>query len=322
MSSHLHSFHRKWLMAAVVTACVLGVYQWKKSSSPRTPSLVSSASKLTVTVAIPDLDDPAENYDTFLYVLQSGGCEITRPVAIAWLDHCSREHQVPSSEQSTQFFTMLENGGHAAWQSGFRHHLFNSTLNVLHQSNMQERMTRLLQRLALQDPDKTMRLYALQHLGIQRRVGQLHGPLADEILSTLQTLARRKDGEESGYALDMLATWNDAEMAPATPAVQELALAIASDPGRSLDVRVSALHASGSSSLELARKLALDTTAPMPLRKAAIARIGHHGSAQDLVVLAELKKHSSRLAQAAEPAQVAIRSRNHNSSEKPRTPYQ
>lgn len=312
-----------WLWFCVFSGSLAGLFFLQKNqTSSAKEKITTQPSTVVTTIPRPDLADPAEDYSTFLYVLESGGCEITRPVAIAWLDRSSRERRTLSSDQSARLLTMLENGGHPSWDSGFRHHLFNSALNILHQSSVAESLTRILQQFALHNPDKTMRLYAMQHLGIQRRIGQLEGLLADEIEATLHTLATRKDGEESGYALDMLTTWNDAQALPSSPAIQELALSIAADPARSLDVRVSALHASGPSSLELARKLALDTAAPMPLRKAAIARIGHHGSAQDLAALAELQKQNSRLAQAAEPAQLSIRNRNNSSPSKPRSPYQ
>lgn len=63
---------------------------------------------------------------------------------------------------------------------------------------------------------------------------------------------------------------------------------------RSLNVRGSALHASCSSSLELSRQLFLDATVPMSLRKATIARFGHHGSKLDLDALADPVEENGR----------------------------
>jgi len=270
---------------------------------------------------VPDLQDPAEDFQTFLYVLETGGCEITRPAAIAWLDRYTGEHLALPEDQVARLMAMIVEGGHPTWEKAYRQHLFNSTFNALHLCHAGEPFTRALQQLALHDTDSVMRLYALQHLGMQRRVGHLTGALADEIHVMLETLAQEPAEEVSGTAIQVLASWDGADDAEQDPATLQLALATAADTSRSVDIRVTAIHAAGSASLPLARKLAVDAAQPVMLRKASIARIGQHGDVQDLASLTALAGESTRLAQAAEPAQAAIRNRlDHPSAPKP-VPY-
>lgn len=216
---------------------------------------------------------------------------------------------------------MIREGGHASWPSGYRQHLFNSAFNALHICHVGEAFTRQLLHLALNDADRTMRLYAIQHLSVQRRVGQLSGALAEEIRSTLETLARQPGAEVSGGVLLLLTSWDSPADGENDFTIQQLALATAADRARPVDIRVTAIHAAGSTSLPLARTLATDASSPVLLRKAAIAGIGRYGSKEDLVMLADLQAESSRIAQAANPARIAIQARFSNSSASAPVPY-
>jgi hypothetical protein len=161
-----------------------------------------------------------------------------------------------------------------------------------------------------------MRLYAMQHLGIQRRIGHLpDGALATVAHKMFTKIANQAKEETSGYALELLTNWNG-ETVSQDPDVIRLALATAADPSRPNDVRISALFAAGNASLELARQLAADSTQPIHLRKTAAACLGEYGNESDLVILWKLSSESSRLAQAADPAHQNIRQRLAN----PRTP--
>ncbi|MES2982263.1 MAG: hypothetical protein V4727_08115 [Verrucomicrobiota bacterium] len=261
-------------------------------------------------------NDPSESYETFLHVLNTGGCENTRPAAIAWLDRFAGQNLTLPNNQVMVVLAMIEKDAHPSWEQGYRQHIFNSAFNALHLCPTGETFTRQLLRLAEHDSDRTMRLYAMQHLNMQRRIGHLpDGALATETLKMFTENARQPKEETSGYALQVLTNWNG-ETATQDPDVIRLALATAADLTRPNDVRVSALFAAGKASLELARQLAADSAQPIHLRKTAVACLGDYGNESDLVILQKLSSESSRLAQAADPAHQNIRHRLTN----PQTP--
>lgn len=259
-----------------------------------------------------NLDTPDDaSYKTVRHVLETGGNERTRELAIVWLDRQSRRRLPLNAEQETWLLGKLAANGHASWDAEYRFLFFNSAFNVLHMGSRQEALTRQLQKLALEAPEKTMRLYALQHIALQRGIGHLTGPLADEVRGTLHHLASQAGSPVAGSALSTLISWEGRET-PAEAALIGLTLQLAADPACEVDVRVTALHAAREQSLPLARRLAGDATQSVPLRKAAIARIGQHGEEDDRAFLESLRTENFRLAQAAEPALRAIQQRLSN----------
>jgi hypothetical protein len=255
-------------------------------------------------------DDPSPSFDLVCHTADTGGDERTRELAISWLDTQARERNTLSSEQTTWLLDTLHAGGHPEWKPGYRQWFYNSAFNALHRSEASQPLTRLLAGLAEKDPDPILRLYALQHIGTQRANGRLSGPLALEIHELLRRLLGT-DPATSGTVIDLLATW-DGEGNSSDPASRARAAAMAEDRALATDVRITALHTAGPESLAPARRLAVDTTQPVLLRKAAIACIGRHGTESDFADLKKLSSESSRLAQAAEPALSTIRHRISN----------
>jgi hypothetical protein len=304
---------------ALIVLVILCVQHFRSPSAPTEPK--TDTTDVGFKAPKPDLDHPAESYETYLYVLQSGGCDITRPVAITWLDRLASQQLVMPAEQCASVLAMLQSGGHVSWHLTYRQHIFNSAMNALHLCSTGETLTRQLFRLACNDADRTMRLYAMQHLGTQRRIGHLpDSPLATEIYTALNELAGQPNEESSGTALDLLTTWHG-ENSTITPTLVSLALSTAADAKRPTDVRVSALFAAGAASLDLARQLAADPTQPVLLRKSSLACIGEYGNEADIVMMRTFRDQSSRLAQAAEPAIAQLRKRQQPMSKPKRTPY-
>jgi hypothetical protein len=297
------------LLAGMALLLVAAVFALKN----RTSSVIPSPSAAPVAATYPglDLEDPEVTFDVLRYVADTGGDETTRATAILWLDNQSRQGLALSPDHEDWLFRLLENNGHAAWDQEYRFWLFNSAFNALHPGQRHGDLTRQLKRLALHDPERTMRLYAIQHLGVQRSAGNLTGALADEIHTMLGQIAAAPDGQESGAAVRLLAEWDGGET-PVNPDVILQALEIAADDSRPVDVRVTALHAAGQDALPLARKLAGETGQHALVRKAAIASIGRHGDEADTAALRDLSAESSRLAQAAKPALLSIRRRAAN----------
>jgi hypothetical protein len=203
---------------------------------------------------------------------------------------------------------MLAANGHPDWDGEYRLWLFNSAFNVLHSGRDQETFTRYLHNLALYDEVRTMRVYAIQHLGLQREGGRLTGPLANEVRASLVQMSMLRDGGVAGMAVARLAEWNGHE-AEMDSAVLTHAIAIAADPAQPVDTRVTALHAAGRDALALSRELATDATQPVILRKSAIACIGSHGGKEDFEKLEAISREHFRLAQATQPALRSIRTR-------------
>ena len=258
-----------------------------------------------------NLEDPESSYIVLRHAVETGGTERTRELAIGWLDRQSRRQLALSAEQESYLLTKLAANGHSTWNSEYRFLFFNSAFNILHLGSRQEDLTRLLERLALEAPEKTMRLYALQHLAVQRGIGHVAGPLADKVQISLHALASQPGSPVAGTALATLMTWDGPET-PADPKLIALALELAANPACEVDVRVSALQTANKESLSLSRQLAADETQPVHLRKAAIGLVGQHGEESDLEKLQTLCSENFRLAQAAEPALRAIQKRMAN----------
>lgn len=296
----------KIVLPIVAGACLLGVgfvvwNQVRQSDNSAPVAQQDPFSRL-------DLDDPTPSFLSLQYVAEHGGDAITREMAIKWLDTQSRLREPLRPEQENWLFSMIERGGHADWEIDYKLWIFNSGFNCLHMASDQERYTRLLQELSTSHVDKTMRLYALQHIGLQRGQGHLVDELAQQVRTTLQKLAYDEESVVAGTALVNLIACDGSETESSEELIQ-LALKLAADPKRSDDIRVTALHSIGQQSLQLSRDLAVDTSQPIHVRKAAIAWIGKHGSEADTEVLQQLARENFRVAQAAGPALDAIRHR-------------
>lgn len=312
------SQRRAWVAAGLVLIGAAGLMLWLGSGRPaeeagKTGGLVQRDAETA---------RPSESFQTLCHVLASGGGPLTRETAVAWLDRITREHRPLPAEAEAPLLGMLASDGHPDWSAGYRQQIFNSACNALRADSgtCGESFVRILLAHATAHPDRVLRLYALQHIDLLRRDGELEGALADEIHRSLQVLAADPESDVAGTAILLLAGW-EGHSAEASPAVLELAVATAGDASRPVDIRVSALHSAGPAVLDTARAIAVNTAEPVILRKAAIARIGRHGGATDLPVLADLRAESTRLAQAADPAIEALRKRLRNPAAPAPIPY-
>jgi hypothetical protein len=259
-----------------------------------------------------DVEDPAASFTTLRYVAETGGDPATRQQALIWLDERARTLMPLSPEQESWLLSLIENGGHQAWDIEYQLGFYNSAFNALHLSDNPAPLTRILLDLASKHPHRTMRLYALQHIGSQWATRRIPEAYAPEIRDFLHQQILLPDSEIAGSCLVILAAWDDslfssavADHAPLGD-IPKRACEIAADATRPVDVRVTALHAAAAQALELSRKLAGDTEQPMLLRKAAIACMGRYGDQNDITSLQSLSGQNPRLAQAADPALALI----------------
>ena len=312
MSSSKSKLTKSTLLIAIgVPILVLALVIWMKSGGGDPPPQVE---------ADPFADiNPSELQPSFLlvrYVAAKGGDEFHRNGAIEWLSEQARLHQPLRPEQEDMVFGMIESDGHPDWEMAYKQWLFNDAFNCLRMADDQARLTRLLLELALDHEDSTLRLYALQHLDLQRSSGRLPDAMADQVVAALTTMAQDGSSPVAGTALVNLTTWEGRDTQPGQSLV-DLALEIAADSSRADGIRVTALHSIDEHSLPLARDLAPDTKQPVHVRKAAIALIGEHGAETDVALLKQLADENFRIAQAAKPALEAIRVRGEQAE--PRT---
>ena len=290
------------LVLALVTSLII----WNQSGPQADPK--PQAKTQVDPYANLDLEQPQPSYQLLRYVADNGGDDFQRRLSIQWLADFGRLRSKPTASQESWLLSLIESGGHPDWDIETTLWLFNNTFNVLHNGKEPAGLTRQLNHLATQHPDMTMRLYALQHLEVQRNQGRLTGALADETRVMLKHHAFDEQSEVAGIALANLLTWDGPNSSASTDLI-ELALQITEDSHRPADVRVTALHAIGEHALELSRRLASDAQQVTHVRKAAIACIGQHGNQADVQTLQALSKENFRIAQAAKPALAAIRHR-------------
>ena len=298
---------RKWFVLAGLALLPAALYLAYRSRVGDTASTSPEQSPILSHPAQPTLgEDPAPSFDLTRHTADTGGDERSRQLAIKWLDTRAREGQALGEDQASWLLDTLHAGGHPDWEPGCRQWFYNSAFNALHQSEDPQPLTRLLARLAEKDTDPTIRLYALQHIGNQRADGRLTGPAASDTHRLESLLAR--DPATAGTVIELLAGW-DGEGAPKDPATRQRAAAMAEDRTLAVDVRITAIHAAGPEALPAARRLSTAANQPVLLRKAAIACIGRHGSESDFSDLEKLSAESTRLAQSADPARLAIQQR-------------
>jgi hypothetical protein len=302
----LSTFTKLGLAGALVVIIVLLVLWQQRGENQNTSTTPDRFASL-------DLDDPVASFEMLRYVAERGGDEFQRKLAIEWLSEQARLRLAPKPEQEAWILSMIENGGHPDWDIETRLWLFNDAFSYLHLGKDHEALTANLLELALEHPHKTMRLYALQHIELQREIGNLVEPVADKAYTTLKRLAYEPDGEVAGAALVALTTWDGPDTPPSKELI-DLAIELAKSSECKDDIRVTAIHAVGSHTLELARTLAVDTTQPVQVRKASIACIGKFGVPSDTEILQQLVTENFRIAQAAKPALKAINDRESNKS--------
>lgn len=208
-------------------------------------------------------------------------------------------------------------------------HFFNSSINALAATEEvgSDKIARVLMHVMTHNPDRVMRLYALQHMEIHQPRAQ--EPLKSEIGRRVAELAYEKNDEISGTALQVMELWNGevgatgqrVDFAERSAAVVQ----IIRDAQRPADVRVTAMHTAVDGAyldaLTAARTIAADPEEDMMLRKAAIHLIGQLGSENDSALLTQCAAANPRLAQAAHPALERLSHRLEGRPEPNLTPY-
>lgn len=303
--------------SCILLTFVIGGYAWK-TYKPVTAT--TGAPKSVNSEVIDPNTPPAEAFATLREVCLNGGDEYSQAAANSWLEVVSRDRLKFNSEQESFLITMLSEGGHSSWTSGYRQQLFNSACNVLLVGKKNDAYAGVLEQMATAHEDLTLRLYALQHIALMRHNGRLTGAVAGQMHDSVKKLASKSNEPVVGSAIWVLSTWNGVDQ-PLEPEILGLALGAAANSELTVDVRVTALNAATAQALPLARELSMDVNAPVLLRKTAIALVGLHGDASDLEHLERLRNEGFRLAQAAEPAIEELRLRLSGTERPSRAPF-
>lgn len=289
------------MVVLALMACVAALMVWRSTRAVPGGADVEAVELSEVETG----EDPGSlrpGFGDMLRVFDSGGEALEVEEAIEYLAGLSR---CGPGVNETERGTLLEAMGRGApegMKDGTWSHLFNNACNVL--AGEDERLVELLERTVEEDERLLLRLYALQHLGIN------YGHAGAEVQARLRGLVQRlladADEEAAGTALVLWREWEGAE--PGAVSSLERSRAMVMDKSRPLDVRVSALHAIGEdpSVLDLSRVIAPDSSQPVILRKCAVNLIGRHGAARDVSLLRECVQESPRLAQAGKPALRAL----------------
>lgn len=311
---------QRFVLCFAATACVaISVFYFhqKKSHPEQTSTPIVSHAPSHYGI---DLSDPQPSFGILRYVDENPADDITRSQAIVWLDEQARAGKPLPSNQESYLLAMLEQGGNADWHIEYKLWLFNSAFNVLHHSLDPKPLSKILLQPAATHPHRTMRLYALQHIGMQRGADRLTGTLADQARDLLMRQSGEADPEVCGSAIHLLLTWNQ-DQTEAEPDLIAHALEIVTSPTRPIDARITALHAAERHALATARTIAADSSHPILFSKAAIALMGKHGSENDLAALQAFAEENFRLAQAADPARTAIEHRSKNTDRPQPLPF-
>ena len=248
--------------------------------------------------------------DQVLAFMARGGSPLELAQAIEKLDTITRLSRTIPEDQHADLLSAMEHGAPESMDEGAWSHLFNCACNALAvgQTAPDEKLIALLERIAVDDPRLVIRLYALQHLGVRYETAT--ADCRERLRALVLELLAKPDAQTAGTALVLWRRWeNSAE--PGSISSLEMSRAMAADATRPVDVRVTALHAIGEDPgvLNLARSIAVDMSQPVILRKAALNLMGRHGGAEDLAALRQCGRESPRLAQATEPAAMALEER-------------
>ncbi len=246
----------------------------------------------------------------------AGGEEhrLTQDRIMGWI----RDGRVLSAEDRESLLAFLGQGQPEGMEPGEWEERVNEVLNLLRsQSGEVPGLVETMLRMAAEDTNPVLRMYALQHIAMWIP-DEPSEESREAMMGYLRKLSLLPDDPLAGSAVLFL---SDLERVGKLPkgfapdgTIAVTALRIASDATASADVRISALHACvdqgvGESMANrrpeiaaTARKIAADASLMIPLRKAAIHTIGMFGTQDDVKLLEPLSEKAPALADATSPA--------------------
>jgi len=228
----------------------------------------------------------------------------------------AKHHQALSSEDIRTLLAFISAAKPGDLSDGEWEERVNVILNALRAQDLYvPGLTDYLLTTAGKHPSRILRLYAMQHLALWYQREPSEGKRR-EIVALLEKLAEKAGEETAGSAVMFL---NDLQREAAATGgevvkdevIGRAALRLAADRGAKQDVRISALHTCVERKmpavLPAARQIAADTSAVIPLRKAAIFSIGQLGTAEDQAMLDKLGADVPDLRPATVPALTTLR---------------
>ena len=232
--------------------------------------------------------------------------QITQEQIMSWV----REGRVLSAEDCSSLIAFLGTGQPERMESGDWEERVNEILNLLRsQPGEVPGLAEAMMRMAEEDPNPVLRMYALQHMAM-RIPDEPSEEVRKAMILHLRQLTWSSDDPLAGSAVlflsDLERAGKLAEDFTANGEIGETAARIASDPTAAPDVRIAALHAcvdqGTAAALPAARRIAADDSLMVPLRKAAIHTVGRFGGPEDIALLKEVGDKAPTLAAATGPA--------------------
>jgi len=259
---------------------------------------------------------PMESADIVLAT--SGNTGEVHSMAVSALVDMVKKHQPLAATDMQTLLAFIGGPKPAGLTDGDWEARVNVILNALRvQETYVPGLTDYLLTTAARHPSRILRLYAMQHLSLwyHRETSEQK---RREIVALLESLAEKPGEETAGSAVLFL---NDLQRGAAATGgavvkvevIDRAALKLAADTSAKHDVRISALHTCVSRNIKeilpAAREIAADTSAVIPLRKAAVYSIGQLGADNDRVLLESLGKKVPDLRPATGPALKNLQAR-------------
>jgi hypothetical protein len=235
----------------------------------------------------------------------------TQDLIMGW----RREGRALLAEDAKELLSFLGQGQPEGLASGEWEERVNEILNLLRsQSGEVTGLAETMLKMAAEDPNPILRMYALQHIAMWIP-DEPSAESREAMIDHLRKLSLLPNDPLAGSAVLFLSDLErGGSIANRRPEIAETALRIASDATASPDVRIAALHACVDQGVgegmanrrpeiaATARLIAADTSLMIPLRKAAIHTIGMFGTQEDVKLLEPLSEQAPALADAISPA--------------------
>lgn len=239
---------------------------------------------------------------------------LTQDRIMGWI----RDGRSLTAEDRGSLLSFLSQGQPEGMTSGEWEERVNEILNLLRsQPGGVSGLADLILKMAAEDANPVLRMYALQHIVMWIPDEPLE-EIREKMMGYLRQLSWSPDDPLAGSAVLFLSDLKRDGKLPegfvADGEIGETALRIAADATASVDVRIAAFHACVDQGVgegmanrrpeiaATARLIAADASLMIPLRKAAIHTIGRFGGAEDRELLESIAEQNRDFTAATTPA--------------------
>ena len=305
-----------WITVSIVVVAAAGWQMARRHDGARKHADARNRGEVPAVHSKREAAAPMEPADIDLAT--SGNTGDVHSMAVSALVDMAKKHQPLAATDMQTLLAFIDGPKPEGLTDGDWETRVNVILNALRvQETYVPGLTDYLLTTAARHPSRILRLFAMQHLTLwyHRETSEQK---RREIVALLEALAEKPGEETAGSAVLFL---NDLQRGTAATGgavvkadvIDRAALKLAADTSAKHDVRISALHTCCARNireiLPAARQIAADTSAVIPLRKAAVYSIGQLGAAEDRELLKSLGKEVPDLRPATGPALKSLQAR-------------